>query len=170
MITDLVQIKRLGEQKRVENERFRRHMKTHAVADRRLRVVAEKIEDEIDCRACANCCRVATATLLQRDVEHLARFLRLSQARFLSDYTEMSEEEGLILKRDATGACVFLSGNDCTAYESRPSVCGLYPHVVRGAGSIASRMWQFIDRACYCPIVYNAMEAWKVETGFRPGR
>jgi hypothetical protein len=28
-------------------------------------------------------------------------------------------------------------------------------------------MWQFIDRACYCPIVYNSLEAFKVETGFR---
>jgi hypothetical protein len=29
-------------------------------------------------------------------------------------------------------------------------------------------MWQFIDRACYCPIVYNTLEAWKQETGFSP--
>jgi len=28
-------------------------------------------------------------------------------------------------------------------------------------------MWQFIDRACYCPIVYNGLEAFKEETGFR---
>jgi hypothetical protein len=38
---------------------------------------------------------------------------------------------------------------------------------VRGNGSIASRMWQFIDRAVYCPIVYNALEAFKSETRFR---
>ena len=29
MITDLVQIRLLGEKKRPENERFRRHIKTH---------------------------------------------------------------------------------------------------------------------------------------------
>lgn len=169
MITDLVQIKRLGEQKRVENERFRRHMKTHPVADRRLRLVGEAIQAEIDCQTCANCCRVATATLLERDVAQLSRFLGLKPARFLADYTEVSAEEGLILKRDSTGACVFLSGNDCTAYEARPATCEGFPHIVRGAGSLAKRMWQFIDRACYCPIVYNAIEAWKVETGFTPG-
>jgi hypothetical protein len=27
-------------------------------------------------------------------------------------------------------------------------------------------MWQFIDRACYCPIVYNALEAFKEDAGF----
>ena len=39
--------------------------------------------------------------------------------------------------------------------------------MVRGTGSLVSRMWQFKDRACYCPIVYNALEAFKVETKFR---
>ena len=52
-------------------------------------------------------------------------------------------------------------------YEERPDTCRRFPHLVRGNGSIASRMWQFIDRACYCPIVYNALEAFKVETRFR---
>jgi hypothetical protein len=28
-------------------------------------------------------------------------------------------------------------------------------------------MWQFIDRACYCPIVYNSLEAFKVELAFK---
>jgi hypothetical protein len=27
-------------------------------------------------------------------------------------------------------------------------------------------MWQMVDRATYCPIVYNTLEAWKSETGF----
>jgi hypothetical protein len=39
--------------------------------------------------------------------------------------------------------------------------------VVRGAGSIASRMWELIDRATYCPIAYNSIEAFKVETSFK---
>ncbi len=166
MITDLIQIRRLGEQKRGENERFRKHLKSHDVPDRRFRRIAEDVEDEIDCTACANCCRVATATLLERDVEKLARFLRISAAKFVEQYTEQSEEEGLILRRTPDG-CVFLSGNECTVYEARPATCENFPHMVRGAGSIPSRMWQFIDRACYCPIVYNALEAFKDEVKFR---
>jgi uncharacterized protein len=77
-----------------------------------------------------------------------------------------SEEEGLILKRTENG-CVFLSGNECTVYKARPATCENFPHMVRGAGSIPSRMWQFIDRACYCPIVYNTREAFKKEVGFK---
>jgi len=28
-------------------------------------------------------------------------------------------------------------------------------------------MWQMPDRATYCPIVYNSLEAFKEEVGFR---
>jgi uncharacterized protein len=166
MITDLVQIRRLGEQSRAANERFRKHLKSHDVPDRKFRRIAEGIEDQIDCRACANCCRVATTTLLERDVEKLAKFLRIPVGRSLTEYADESEDEGVILRRNADG-CVFLSGNECMVYEARPATCENFPHMVRGAGSIPSRMWQFIDRACYCPIVYNTLEAYKDEVGFR---
>ncbi len=168
MITDLVQIRRLGEQKRGENERFRRHLKTHSFVERRLRHIAEETEEGIDCTTCANCCKVATVTLTERDVTKLAKFLRIKEGKFLREYTEQSEEEGLILKRDEETGCVFLSGTECTVYEARPATCGDFPHLVRGAGSLQSRVWQFIDRASYCPIVYNTMEKWKEETEFSP--
>lgn len=166
MITDLVQIKRLGEQKRSENERFRRHLKTYRFVERRLRQIAIETEQEINCLECANCCRVATARLVERDVAKLARYLGVPAGRFLRDYTEESEEEGLILKRDPEGGCVFLAGNECTVYDARPGSCRNFPHLTTGPRSLESRMWEFIDRACYCPIVYNTLERWKVETEF----
>ncbi|MDQ6759927.1 MAG: YkgJ family cysteine cluster protein [Acidobacteriota bacterium] len=165
MLTDLVQVRRLGDQKRDENERFRRHLKTHNFAERKFRIIAEQVEDGIDCTQCANCCRVATVRLMDRDMERLAKFLRISLQQFMRDYTMPSAEEGRILKRSEAG-CVFLSGNECTIYEARPANCQNFPNVVRGNGSIPSRMWEFVDRATYCPIVYNWMEAVKVESGF----
>jgi uncharacterized protein len=167
VVTDLVQIRLLGEKKRDENRRFRMFMKSRDHSDRILRRIAQGIEDEIDCTICANCCRVATATVKERDIEHLARFLRISEERFLADYTMESDEEGRILRRTEENGCVFLSGNECTVYEARPDACQRFPHLVRGAGSIVSRMWQFVDRACYCPIVYNSLEAFKEEMGYR---
>jgi Fe-S-cluster containining protein len=166
MITDLVQIRLLGEKKRGENERLRRHMKTHDHSDRILRRIGEGIEEQIDCTQCANCCKVATARVTERDAERLARFLRIKPARFLADYTMEGGEEGTILRRTEEHGCVFLDGATCTVYDARPESCQKFPHVVRGAGSIASRMWQFADRACYCPIVYNSLEAFKKELGF----
>ena len=166
MLTDLVQIRRLGEKYRGENERLRVHLKRHNFVERRLRAIAQDIEDRIDCTACANCCRVATVQLSDRDVEKLAKFLGLKRQEFLRDYTTETEDEGRILKRSESG-CVFLSGNDCSVYDSRPRTCEDFPHLVRGNGSFLSRMWKMADRATYCPIVYNSLEAFKEEVGFR---
>ena len=166
-VTDLVQIRRLGEKKLDENLRFRAFLKSRNYPDRRFRRISEEIQDQIDCRACANCCRVAATPISERDVERLAKYLRLRAQEFLERYTEVDPEDGeRVLKRNGSG-CIFLDGNDCTVYEVRPDNCVDFPHLVRGNGSIASRMWQFVDRASYCPIVYNALESFKDEMRFR---
>src|SRR5215471_1432533 len=122
VVTDLIQIRLLGEKKRAENERLRRHMKSYDHSDRILRRIAEEIEGEIDCTQCANCCRVATVKLAPRDVERLAKALRVSRERFLAEYAMESPEEGIILKRDEASGCIFLNANDCTVYDDRPDI------------------------------------------------
>lgn len=161
-----MQIKRFGEKQREENLRFRSWMKRHNFVERRLRIIAQTVEEKTDCTACANCCRVATTQVTERDCEHLAKFLRVKLSEFIRDYTVETEDEGRILKRDDNG-CVFLDGNLCSVYESRPGTCENFPHLVKGNGSLLSRMWHMPDRAVYCPIVFNTLEEWKVETGFK---
>ncbi len=165
MITDLVQIRRLGEKKHDENLRFRRWLKSHVYVERQFRRAAEEVHEAIDCRTCANCCRVPEVELTERDTEHLAKHLRISRQRFLDDYTAQGEDGTLILRKTETG-CVFLSGNDCMVYEARPADCDRFPHLLRGAGSIPSRMWTLVDRASICPIVYNWLEKVKGLTKF----
>lgn len=167
MITDLVQIRTLGEKKRDENFRFRAFMKSRDHSDRILRRIAEGIQAEIDCTACANCCKTSTTEISDRDIERLARYLRISREQFLADYTMLDDEGALSLKFTPETGCIFLSGNLCSVYEARPDICQRYPHLVRGNGSIASRMWSFVDRASICPIVYNSLEAFKQELRFR---
>ncbi|MGA2212616.1 MAG: YkgJ family cysteine cluster protein [Bryobacteraceae bacterium] len=169
MITDLVQIRRLEHQKRDENSRFRAYLKSHRHSDRRLRRFGEEIEAKIDCTQCANCCRVTEVGISQRDVEKLAKFIGVSEREFAVQFTARDAAGAKVLKRvskDNQTACVFLDGNLCSVYEARPQNCANFPHVVRGTGSIASRMWQFLDRASYCPIVYNWMEKVKEDIGF----
>ena len=94
VITDLIQIRTLGEKQRGENERFRRHLKSRDHSDRILRKLAEQVEDAIDCTQCANCCRVATVKLSERDIERLSSSMRLKRAEFLKHYTTESPDEG----------------------------------------------------------------------------
>src|SRR5438045_9253221 len=110
MITDLVQIKVLGEKKREENERFRRHLKSRDHSDRILRRIAEGIEEQIDCTVCANCCKVATTRLSERDIERLAHHFRMPEAKFVAEYTAEDAEEGRILRRSDETGCAFLNG------------------------------------------------------------
>jgi Fe-S-cluster containining protein len=171
VITDLVQIRRLGEHQRERNLRFRKWMKSHTYVERQFRKAAQEVEESIDCRQCAECCRVTEVKLAGRDVAKLARFLRISEREFLEKHTALDDQGAPILVRvKAAGgshACEFLQGNDCSVYEARPANCERFPHLLRGAGSLESRMWDFVDRATYCPIVYNWMEAVKALTRFR---
>jgi len=75
-----------------------------------------------------------------------------------------------VLKFSEAAGCVFLEGNLCSVYDARPGICQHYPHLVRGNGSIASRMWQFVDRASVCPIVYNCLELSRTNCGSEVGR
>jgi len=168
MLTDLVQIQRLGEKKRPENDRFRKHLKTHVYVVRKFKILAAEVENAIDCKECGNCCRVANTPITPRDSQKLAKFLGMSLDEFRRDYTTHDDEDGVILKREEGKGCVFLEGNICSVYEGRPVNCELFPHMVKGDGSIPARMWQFIDRATYCPICYNTLEAWKKEVEFWP--
>jgi uncharacterized protein len=165
MLTDLVQIRRMGERNREDNQRLRQRLKRRTFQERRLKRIAEDVEERIDCTECANCCRVATAKITHRDAEKLAKHIGVSIERFWTDYAEEDPTEGAILKRGPEG-CVFLEGNRCGVYDARPASCELFPHLTRGPGSLVSRMWEMPDRACYCPIVYNTLEAWKVDLGF----
>ncbi|MCX6623596.1 MAG: YkgJ family cysteine cluster protein [Acidobacteria bacterium] len=167
MLTDLIQIKRLGEQKRGENELFRRFLKVHNYNERKFRKTAQEIEEDIDCRQCANCCRVATTSLQQRDIEKLTKFFGISRDEFRKQYTAADPETGEPILRRTEAGCVFLDGNDCSVYEVRPATCVDFPHLIRGRGPITTRMWAAIDRATYCPITYNALEAFKEQTKFR---
>ena len=168
MITDLVQIRLLGEKKRDENERFRRHMKSRDHSDRILRRIAEGIEEQIDCTQCANCCKVATASVPSATSNGWPAICASSRRVSWPNTRRRARKRAASCAAPRRTGCVFLDGNECTVYDARPETCQRFPHVVRGTGSIASRMWQFVDRACYCPIVYNSLEAFKEELKFKP--
>jgi Fe-S-cluster containining protein len=166
VITDLVQIRRLGEKKRDENQRFRRWIKSHNFVERQFRAAAHEVQEAIECRQCAECCRVAEASITPRDIATLSRHLRITPKQFRAQYTAAGEDGEMILRRTESG-CVFLDGNDCSVYEFRPKTCEGFPHLLRGMGSVQFKMWAYVERATYCPIVYNWMEKVKGLTNFR---
>ena len=166
MLTDLVQIERLGKKKWQENLRFRTYLARYARRNRNLLRLAEQVHEQIDCRTCANCCREGEAGISNRDIDRLAKFIGVTTKEFREQYTMRAKDNELILKRDSKTGCVFLKDNLCSVYEARPKACANYPHLVDGDGSIASRMWYLVDRVEFCPIMYNWIEAAKQELSY----
>src|SRR2546426_11689408 len=112
MLTDLVQIRRMGEKQRGENHELRRFLKRRNYPEQTLKRIAQETEEQIDCTACANCCRVATVPIAEREVSRLAKWIGVSEREFLTEYTTRTGE-GLVLRRNEHG-CVFLKANLCT--------------------------------------------------------
>lgn len=166
MVTDLVEVRRLAESKRTENLEFRRYLQKHHQSDSVFRIISERVEPEIDCKKCANCCRHTTVTVSVKEIAEIAGYLRIEPEQVTQLYTT-SEDGETILKNEPDG-CVFLHGNECTIYEARPRACRDFPHVLAGVHSVGSRMSSVCRSASICPILYNALEIYKKAIGYPP--
>jgi len=102
------------------------------------------------CLRCGKCCRDVRMPL---SMEDLRRLERLGLHR--EDFSTM--RNGVTYLRNVSGRCVFLRGDStCSAYQSRPLGCRLYPIVCDDLkGVVADRVcsaWrsvtqQDVDRA-----------------------
>ena len=72
-------MRRLTEWKEAENVRFRRYL--HARHQDRIapfQIIASKVEAQIDCTACANCCREMIVEVTPAEIRAIAMHLNLS--------------------------------------------------------------------------------------------
>lgn len=167
MITDLAQIQRLAQEKEAENLAFRRYLRGHQRPKHEFSEVAAGVEEQIDCTQCANCCREMDVEVSTAEVTAIAAHLGMRVEDALRLYTRFDPhaQERTLAKKD--GACVFLDGNLCMVYEARPRPCREFPHTHPPGVSLGSRMSSVCRHASVCPILYNALEAYKHRLGFR---
>lgn len=170
MVTDLVEIRRLGQAKEPENRDFRRYLKIHHHPERLFREVAQEVASQIDCQACANCCRQTIVSVSTRNIQAIARHLAIEPEQVASQYTVPDPSgHGRVLRATAEG-CVFLDGNLCMIYDARPRPCREFPYAARSERSLGARMSSICRRAWFCPIVYNALESYKKLVGYHPSQ
>ena len=171
MITDLLEIRRLGEAKQAENLHFRRFVTAHHVPVEPFQILAAHIQERTDCTACANCCRHSVVTVTAAEIGVIAQRLGLTAAEVEQRYTEADPDShnNRLLRTTAQG-CVFLEGNQCSIYDARPGVCRSFPHVLPGDHTLGSRMASLCRWASLCPIIYNALEEYKHVVGYHPPR
>ena len=112
---------------------------------------------EFDCLDCANCCKTIGPRLIDKDIERLAKFLRMKVTDFTDKYI-LNDEDGDYVFKDQP--CPFLlPDNYCLVYESRPKACRDYPHTNR------KRFYQILQlshKNCEtCPVVFEIFEEMK---------
>jgi hypothetical protein len=161
LIKDPAEVERLAARMEDENIKFREFLKWRLDwSDERLdgliHEVAALVSEQIDCTACANCCRVQGTSVDDADIERLANRLCMSAEEFENHYVSINDWYDRVISRKP---CPFLDGCLCSVYEDRPTDCREYPHLLKN--EMRSRSLGLITNASYCPIVFNTLEMLK---------
>jgi uncharacterized protein len=168
VVTDLVQIRELGASQETENQDFRRYLSAHHFHIETFQQLATEVQQQIDCTACANCCRHSIVAVDKSEIATIARHLNYEADHVTRQYTTVDPEApARRLLESTTAGCVFLDGNLCTIYEVRPKACRDFPHVALGEHSLGARFASLCRWASLCPIIYNSLERYKHIVGYR---
>lgn len=128
--------------------------KKPANLDRKINEFHEIAFSRIDCLLCANCCSSISPALYDKDIDRMAKVLRIKPSMVVESYLRQDEEKDWVFRKIP---CPFLGvDNLCAIYESRPLACKEYPHTDR------SRFYQLLDlslkNASVCPAVCLVIE------------
>lgn len=156
---DLEKHKILAKQRSSDNKQFLSLLKKKKPKDLDVQFhqLHEDAFEKIDCLECANCCKTTSPIFYQKDIERVAKHLKLKVQDFVDQYLFIDEDKDYVLK---TAPCPFLDHeNYCMVYDSRPTACREYPHTDR------KRMYQILDlthkNTIVCPAVLSIVEKLK---------
>ena len=155
------ELKLLTDKTRVETTAFVKKIKKKRPKD--LDEVVHGLHHEafsvFDCLDCANCCKTIGPRLIEKDIDRLAKHLKMKTSDFMDQYIVKDEDGDFVFNANP---CPFLlPDNYCMVYEKRPKACLEYPHTDR------KRFHQILTlshKNCEtCPVVYIIFEAMKKE-------
>ena len=111
-----------------------------------------------DCLTCGNCCKTTSPIFTEKDIQRIAKYVKMKEHIFISTYLERDPDDFYVLK---TSPCSFLDLNDnmCTIYDVRPKACNEYPHTNRRKFIQLTTLT--MKNTEICPAVYNIVEALK---------
>jgi Fe-S-cluster containining protein len=143
----------LSERNEIENYGFRAWLKNYAPddIDDVVRALSQKYFAVIDCKECANCCRVLELEFTEPELHTIAKSMEQS----IDEFKKRFVVEGIVKP------CLALKGNWCAIYEGRPDVCRSHLHFEKP--DFIFRLYGVLDSIGICPIAFNAFEELKAK-------
>lgn len=134
---------------------YKKNKKMLEKADTIVHQLHQIHSQNIDCLSCANCCRSLGPAIYDKDIERMAKALRIKPAQFVSSYLTIDEDDDYVFK---SMPCPFLMpDNYCSIYEYRPKACREYPHTDRKNFHQIYRLT--VKNASTCPIAYEVLSS-----------
>lgn len=123
--------------------------------------IMQQLHDEafsrIDCLSCANCCKTTGPLFTDKDIERIAKHLRMKPQAFIEAYLRVDEEGDHVLQ---SVPCTFLGAdNYCSIYEVRPKACREYPHTDRKKFHQIGNLT--LKNVAICPAAFEIVEELK---------
>lgn len=144
-----------------ENEKFLTKLKHRKKGlDEHFHQLHDAVFENTDCLQCANCCKTTSPVFTSKDIERIAKQLKLTPGAFIDKYLRIDDEQDYVLQQSP---CTFLdSENYCTIYEVRPKACREYPHTNRK--NMAGILKLTYRNTLVCPAVLEIVERLKKES------
>lgn len=141
----------------VWNSFYNRNKKKLEQMDKEVHRLHDKWSNRIDCLTCGNCCRSLGPRLIDKDVDRLAKALRMKSSVLVEKYLKTDEDGDLVFR---SMPCPFLGAdNYCAVYEDRPRACREYPHTDRKKFAQIYKL--SVKNAETCPIVFEVLNELK---------
>jgi uncharacterized protein len=163
MIINLDEIKILSASKANENDDFVDYLKqcNTLEIDNAVYHLTQKIEPQIDCTACGNCCKTLMINVTQQEAKNLSKVVSLPFEETKEKYLEQGLQQSYIMK---SMPCSFLNGTKCSIYEDRFEGCKEFPNLY--AKDFTKRLFTTMMHYDRCPIIFNVIEELKIVTNF----
>ncbi len=150
---------KLAKDKHKENKKFFDKLKKKP--PKQLDYIMQELHDDefeqTDCLTCANCCKTTGPLFTDKDVERIAKHLKIKEQQFIEMYLNVDEEGDFVLQ---SVPCTFLGDdNYCSIYNVRPKACREFPHTNRKKFHQISNLT--LKNVAICPAAFNIVENMK---------
>ncbi|MEY3563435.1 MAG: hypothetical protein RLZZ294_1441 [Bacteroidota bacterium] len=114
----------------------------------------EEAFEQVDCLACANCCKNYSPRFKTPDIKRISKLLSLKESVFIERYLRIDEEGDYVLK---SKPCPFLgTDNYCSIYDDRPSDCRRFPYTDEDV--FVKRPQLTLKNTSFCPAAFYVVE------------